>query len=401
MARRSDHFAPWARRMAVSGLRANNERAVLATVVGTPGVSAAEIARATGLGAQSVSRMLTELEGQGLVRRGEARRGRRGQPAVPIYIDPQGAFCIGCEIGWRHLNVMLRDLGGNTFGQHRRDYPLPDATTIVDEVASLCGLLLGLVPEKLRDRVVGVGLAMPGGISRNIDLFGADAAQTRAWANLDIRGELEERLGLSVFLYNDGNAACWGQLADMAMPRPANMALIHVGTFVGAGILADGRLWEGSTGNGGNIGSMVVTEENGRPNFVHLIASIYALEQRLKAAGIAVPSGRPANWDWDALGPAVDQWLSGAAKAIAKAILNTSAVMEFGVAIIDGAMARPVVDRLTYMVRDELAALPTLTSDRPRIIEGTLGDDGAAKGASIIPIYRRFFSREYDDIVGD
>ena len=126
----NDHFEPGSKRMSGSGIRINNERAVLTAAAVTPGSSSAEIARETGLGPQTVSRILSDLETQGLVMRGDVRRGQRGQPATPIYLDPNGVYTIGCEIGWRHIEVILRNLGGEILGHHRRDYPFPDATVV-------------------------------------------------------------------------------------------------------------------------------------------------------------------------------------------------------------------------------------------------------------------------------
>lgn len=389
---------PVIRRMAVSGLRTINERTVLTTVSAVPGSSAAELARMTGLGAQSVSRILVELESSGLVMRGEARRGRRGQPAVPIYLDPAGAYAIGCEIGWRHINILITDLGGRILGQHRRDYAYPDARTIVEEVASLTRLLLAIVPPEHRNRVLDLGISAPSSIGRNVDLLTDTPGAGEAWNRLDLLGELSKATGLHTTLTNDGTASCWGTFALMPHPRPNNLCVIEIDTFVGAGLIAEGLLWEGPSGNAANLGSMVVTEENGRENFVHLIASIYALEKRLRDAGIPVPTGRPTNWDWSSLEPVASDWIRASGLALAKVITNTTAIMEFPIAIVDGVMPRPVVERLVKSVSDAIDDLGGLTADHPTIAMGTLGDNASALGAAIRSIYRRHFSREGRDI---
>lgn len=387
--------------MASAGLRVNNERAVLTAVAVNPGASAADIARMTGLGAQSVSRILNELEVSGLIFRGEARRdGQRGQPAVPIFLDPNGAYCIGCEIGWQHLHVLIRNLNGEVLGEHRRDYAYPDARTIFEEVASISKLLVGLIPDQFRSRLLGLGLAMPSGfdIARNSDLLGALPEESAAWHSLDVAKAVEAATGLEVFLFNDGNAACWGELAAYPPPRPNNLAYFLIGTFVGAGLIAEGRLWEGPTGNSANLGSMLVTDRQGKQNFVHLIASVFAFERRLAEAGIAVPTGNPADWYWEAFEPHVTEWLEDAGWALAKTIANTAAVMEFNIVVIDGVMPRPIVHRLIESVRRHNQALPVLTTAKPLIEEGHLGATAPAHGAALKPMYRRLFSRDSADI---
>lgn len=384
--------------MAVSGLRQNNERAVLSVVAALPGSSAAQIARSTGLGAQSVSRILTELENVGLVRRGEVIRGQRGQPAVPIFLDPAGAYCIGGEIGWRHFHVVLINLGGEILGEHRRSYDYPDSSAILPELVSIIQLLTGLVPDAHRARLLGAGLAMPSGLHRNAGLVGAPPEVAEHWKSMDLHAEVGEATGLDIFAFNDGNAGCWAELAALPSPRPSNLAYLQVGTFVGAGLIAQGRLWEGPTGNSANLGSMVVRGSNDQLAPAHLTASLYAFDQRLKAVGQSLPSGNPLDWDWTEFEPVLSEWIADASKSLAHVIMNTSAVMEFDTAIVDGVMPTPVVERLVQAIVDQVAAFPTLTSDRPEIRLGSRGSGAAAFGAALKPMFRRLFSRETTDI---
>ncbi len=395
---RRDIFERRLRPMDAAGPRLHNERAVMTAVARTPGQSAAEVARATGLGAQSVARILIELEQVGLVVRGEPIKGRRGQPAVPIYPNPDGVFILGCEVGWRHFHILIRNFTGKILGERRRDYAFPDADAVFDEIGAEARLLVGLVPVELQHRVLGMGLAMPSGIGRNIDLVGGSVAQAQRWKALDITAAAEAASGLPIFRFNDGNAACWAELAAHPAPRPANLAYFQVGTFTGAGLIAEGRLWEGPTGNSANLGSMVVTQPDGRQQFVHLIASIYAFEARLRTAGLGIPAGNPVDWDWSLLEPVTESWLEDSADALAKAIVNAHAVMEFSVALVDGVMPRAVVARLVEKVQRAMDAMPVLTADPPKVEMGRLGGAAAARGAALRPLWRRYFSLDPDDL---
>lgn len=394
-----DFFESGFRRMASAGLRENNARAVLMAVALTPGAPGAQLARITGLGPQSVSRILVELEEAGLVLRGEVVRGQRGKPATPIHINPNGAYCIGCEIGWRHLNVVLLDLGGAVLGEHRRDYPYPDSATIFEEIASITRLLTQLIPFDRRSKLLGIGVAMPSGIARNVQLVGAPSPVADIWKTVDVASRVAAATGLEVFTYNDGNAGCWAELIAHPSPRPQNFAYLFAGTFVGAGIVAEGQLWQGPTGNSANLGSMLVTDEQGEQQFVHLIASFIALERRLQGAGMVLPSGDPTLWDWTLLEPAASQWLDTSAKALAKVIANSAAASELSVAIVDGAMPRAIVAMLVERVRFYVKELPTLTNDTPEVEMGRLGSGAAAYGAAMKPIYSRLFSRTFNDVM--
>ena len=105
-----------------SHVRQTNQRAILSVISLQPGISNAELARVTDLAPQTVSAVLADLHQLNLVTRGEVLRGRRGQPATPLYMNPVGALAIGAEIGWRHMEVCLVGIGTQVLSRVRRTY---------------------------------------------------------------------------------------------------------------------------------------------------------------------------------------------------------------------------------------------------------------------------------------
>jgi len=385
-------------RMDVSGLRLYHERTVLIAVAQTPGSSAAELARITGLGAQSVGNILVVLEHAGLVLRGDVVRGRRGQPATPIHPNPDGAFVLGCEVGWRHYHILLQNFTGTVLGEHRRDYDYPDIDRVFSEVGSLAKLLVGLVPDSLRGRVLGLGLAMPSGFGCNMQLISGSDEQAQRWKEVDCAAAAKAVSGLEVLRLNDGNAACWAELSAHPAPRPIDLAYVHIGTFVGAGIVGQGRLWEGPSGNSADLGSMVVTQSDGRQQLVDMISSLYAFEARLIAGGRRVPAGSSVDWNWELLEPFAENWLEDSAHALAQALANTHAMMEFSVALVDGCLPRPVLRRLVEKIERRIDELPMPKSGRLKVEIGRTGAAAAARGAALRPLWRRYYSLDLHDL---
>ena len=74
----TDFFEPAGRGVQHASLRAANRRAVLTTIAFNPGISNADVSRRTGLAPQTASAIVADLEGEGLISRGEVLRGRRG-----------------------------------------------------------------------------------------------------------------------------------------------------------------------------------------------------------------------------------------------------------------------------------------------------------------------------------
>ena len=373
------------------GLRQANEKTVLTVVGFNSGVSNADIARMSGLAPQTVSAILANLERDGLIERGPALRGRRGQPATPILLKSDGGFAIGVELGWRHVDVVLLNMHAQVLGHRHIDYPYPDATTIFDIIAGFVKELRALLPADLEGRLLDLGLAMPGRMAETLDQLGAPETQVKLWRQADGEAELATRTGLEVFLYNDGNAACWAELIALPQPRPANIIYFLVSHYVGAGVVGDGVLWSGPTGNAANLGSMLVQLDTHGPVHVHSVASLQALGQRLAAAGKPHDLAARDSWDWAAIETELDAWIADSTRALARTAFNATTMVEAPLLIIDSVLAPAITEKLVTRFTAELAALPVRAFEPPVVVKGIYGALAPAIGAAELPLFNRYF----------
>ena len=105
-----------------SDMRDHNERLVLSLVRRFAALAKSDIARMTGLSAQTVSVIMRKLEQDGLLTRGERVRGKVGQPSVPMSIAADGAFFYGLKVGRRSADLVLTDFLGRICASRRRVY---------------------------------------------------------------------------------------------------------------------------------------------------------------------------------------------------------------------------------------------------------------------------------------
>ena len=395
-----DVFDAGGRGLQHHGLRRANERAVLTLIGFNNGLSNADIARLSGLAPQTVSAILADIETAGLIERGPVLRGRRGQPATPIFLRAEGAFSIGVEIGWCHAEVILLDLGANVRARRRWRYDFPDASSIVTDIVVAIADLIGTLGHAQRERIRGIGVALPANIAANLYLFDVPEEQHALWASLDIANDLARRSGFEVSLFNDGNAACWAELNAFTRPRPSNFIYFLISRSIAAGIVGEGMLWEGPSGNSANLGSMLVRHGDGPLQPVHSIASVVALEKRLQDAGFAVASGQFENWDLASFEPVLSEWINDSANILARVIFNTGTVIETGLVVLDTVLPQTIGVRLVAQVEAELGRLPVPAFAPPEILPGHLGALAPAMGAAELTLYRRFFSRTLADLVG-
>jgi hypothetical protein len=93
-----------------SRVRDYNERLVLSLVRRHGSLAKSQIARRSGLSAQTVSVIMRSLEHDGLLLKGEPLRGKVGQPSIPMSLNSNGVFSIGLKIGRRSADLVLASI---------------------------------------------------------------------------------------------------------------------------------------------------------------------------------------------------------------------------------------------------------------------------------------------------
>ena len=80
------------------------------------------------------------------------------------------------------------------------------------------------------------------------------------WDRVAITAELERRFGGRAFLMNDANAGALAEWRFGAGRGARNLVFLTYGTGMGAGVICDGRLYEGANGNSGEIGHVRLSD---------------------------------------------------------------------------------------------------------------------------------------------
>lgn len=371
-----------------TGVRAHNERLVLSQIRMHGALSKAEIARMTGLSAQAVSVIIRNLEAEEILRRQKVTRGKVGQPSTPMALNPDGAFSIGLRLGRRSADLALMDLVGNIRKLIKVTYDYPTPSRILSFIDTQLAELVALAKK---GRVLGIGISAPFELYNWLDRLGAPQDQMAAWRNYDLAADVAARTGFSTILVNDATCAC---VAEHAIGRGAayyDFAYFFIGSFIGGGIVLNGKVQTGPTGNAAAFGPLPSATKN-NPN-AQLIdtASLFFLEADIAASGLDASNMWEQTDSWDIFEPHISNWIERTAPAIARATLTVCAVIDFPVVIIDGAFPKTVRDALTLKVR---SAITQLNSDGivvPEILAGAAGADARVVGAALLPINSRFF----------
>lgn len=165
-------------------------------------------------------------------------------------------FGIGVDLGGTNLRIaaiseqgkLLEKSTTGTKVKLGRDAVIDEMTEAIKELAS-----------KFRDthRLLGIGVGVPGIIHKATGLL-RDSPNLPGWGDFPVRDEIERRLGTTVILENDANAAALGEAWLGAGQASENLCMITLGTGIGGGFVLNGRIWQGMTGMAGEIGHIVI-----------------------------------------------------------------------------------------------------------------------------------------------
>ena len=124
--------------------------------------------------------------------------------------------------------------------------------------AVLDQVILGIkeLKNKWDQSLVGIGIGVAGqvdSLSGNV-IFGPNLN----WHHVPLKADLEQSLGLPVFVLNDVQAITWGEWFFGAGKGCDNFVCVFIGTGIGGGIINDGKFYSGCSGSAGEIGHIVI-----------------------------------------------------------------------------------------------------------------------------------------------
>jgi predicted NBD/HSP70 family sugar kinase len=236
--------------------RANLERVVRAVRL-AGSLTQAEIARSTGLSAATVSNIVRELRDNGTVQVTSTSSG--GRRARSVALSGDAGIVVGVDFGHSHLRVAVGNLAHQVLAEQSEPIDVDaSASQGFDRAEQLVARLVestGIGPDK----VLGVGLGVPGPIDVETGALGSTAILP-GWSGINPRQEMSDRLGVPVQVDNDANLGALGELVWGGGRGVKDLAYIKVASGVGAGLVIDGRIYRGPGGTAGEIGHITLDE---------------------------------------------------------------------------------------------------------------------------------------------
>jgi glucokinase len=194
------------------------------------------------------------------------------------------------------------------------------------------------------------------------------------WRGFPLRDHLRAHTGLPTFVDNDAKALALAEGWVGAAAGIDDFLAMVVSTGVGGGIVLDGRLLDGSGGNAGHIGHVVVVPE-GR---TCACGGVGCLEAEASGTAIAAITGRPA-------AEASDEMRRRTGTLVGRAVASVANLLDLRLALVAGSVALGFGEVFFTAAQHEVDRLARLEFSRGTIIApGGLGADGPLVGAAAV-----------------
>jgi glucokinase len=160
-------------------------------------------------------------------------------------------LAIGVDAGGTKVAGLLVDVSaGEILDRRHVDTPAADAEASAQTIVSMAQDLAKGHQDVLALGVGAAGIVSLEGVMRY--------APNVAWREFPLKERIHSAVGLPTLVDNDANVAAWGEFRFGAGRGSNDMLLVTVGTGIGGGIVAGGKLFRGAHGFAAEIGHIIV-----------------------------------------------------------------------------------------------------------------------------------------------
>ncbi len=350
-----------------------NRRIVLETIRRYGPISRAEVARHVGLTTQTVSTIASELHDRGFLKLLPGVPKGRGYPAPRLEINPNGGYACGVYVTPLGVEAGVTNLAGDVLA--RRSFAA-NQISAVGAFAHIENMIGDFSTEFGAERIIGVGMAMPGPFDIDSMSFVGQTTM-EGWNSIDVEQRLRAAVPYPAFVEWDSAAAAQGEILYGIGEEFQNFYYLYMGVGLGGCAVYQGHLMRGAWGNAGEIGHVPLVPDGaqcpcGNRGCLERYLSMEAYERRKAEIG-------------------EDAWLQEIAPIFRSAIVTIENLFDPEMIVLGGlapVSLRQQLLGLTVELPNSLAS----RNDRgaPRVVLSRCDPDAVLRGAASLAVSRVF-----------
>jgi predicted NBD/HSP70 family sugar kinase len=354
-------------------------------------ITAADLAKATGLARSTISTALSELRSAKIVLEVAQSMEVRGagRPTSVFSLNPRAGTCIGLHVGLSSLRLIVADVSHAVLHHDEIELGLdytPQAamrkarTAITDAYRRS-----GLSPHSL----LGIGVAVAGPVAPDGRIQRASIVPN--WAGVNIRHVFASAFETAVFADNESNCSALAEMTWGAATDIDDFVYVKIDVGLGGAIVVQRRVVTGAAGAGGEFGHISIDPNGGlcrcgNRGCLELTAGFRTVLERMSLRlkrSVTVEDLVERAFGGDV---ACVEAIAGIAEAAGRGLGIIGSIVNPGVVVVGGfgATAGPLLfDRLndSYERHTLLKRAQLAEAQRLRIVPARFTTDGSLMGA--------------------
>ncbi len=235
--------------------RTINERRLLNLIREAGPITRNELAKRAKISKVAVSGIINRLDNDGFILetgKGESTS-KGGKRPTLLKLNPDNGYVIGILIKRGNITIALANIESTIKGIEQHSYKI-DAS--IDEVISTIFTKIDFLLIQCnvsQEKLISIGIGMPG----IIDYAKGElkyAVTLREWVNLPLASRFSSHYNVPTIIENDINTITLIESLLGAGRGYSNITCVLIESGIGSGIMLNGQLVRGETGNAGEIG---------------------------------------------------------------------------------------------------------------------------------------------------
>ncbi|MCD6232431.1 ROK family protein [Candidatus Aerophobetes bacterium] len=233
-----------------------NKSIILDTVKLYGPISRAEISQRTNLSPTTVSTLTGDLIREEYIKEIGEGKSRGGRRPILLKFNSNAHFIMGVKLDAKEITLALVNLKLSIINKKNEVLKNRDKTRVIKQVSNLILKEIQESGVKL-EKIIGIGIGTIGLVDTEKGIV--EEAVNIGWRNVPLRDLIKERFNdIPVYIDNVANLSALGEKQAGIARKAKNLIYLHLGMGIGAGIVLNGKIYEGSNGSAGEVGHTTV-----------------------------------------------------------------------------------------------------------------------------------------------
>jgi len=267
--------------------RKKNAITLLHLLLKEDGISRVELSRMTGLTKTTISAIIKGFKDSGIVEESnQVSTGNVGKSPIPLHIRADAVYTMGVHLSRQRVEILLMDAQMNIITSNiGEDYTRFGPEGIIDSLFININKIMEYAKKKEID-IGAIGIGVPGPLDAQTGVV-KHPPKLKGWKDVPLGSIVQKEYGIPVWIENDANVCALAEKWLGSGRNIHNFIYILINEGIGAGVIINDELYQGTYDFVGEIGHFLCYEQ-GQFQYLEDIAGVDVLLHLANSQGLSV-----------------------------------------------------------------------------------------------------------------